>query len=239
MGFGRSIVFNSMNKSSAGISVASVTSVYSSGGSITVPSTASSGDVIVLFQWSRGTNNGLAPTAVNPTGMTLIGQSQYNVFVSPNSLPIREMTSYAIIGSSGINANTSLTGMSGTVNNNKYLLLMKMSKPATTLSNVFAPTGNLNLAGAYSYGVDLSSLSGPGALMGFTYFTTTTATNYGNSSYISMTPTPNVIVNPGIASTYAIYSIQDALRPSQFTGYWSSLATGWNVSLQALGVLIN
>lgn len=237
--FGRTIVFNSMNKATAEpISISSVSSVYSGGSQVTVPSNAASGDVIVLFQYSRGNLNGLQPTAVTPTGMTSINNTGYNVLVSGNIFTVREMTSYAIIGSgSGINANTVLTGMNGATLNNKYLFLMKMNKPATTLSNILGPTGNVTAP--YSHNVSISSLSTSGALICFDYFTTLNGTNWGNSSYISMNISPNVIVNPGSVWTYPIYSIQNASRPSSFAGAFSSLATGWNVSITGAAILIN
>lgn len=104
--------------------ITQVLSATSTGSTISVPSGVQAGDLIVLFD-AAGSSNTSIPTQVIPSGFTSIVD---NTLVASGAAGQRNTLSYKI--ASGTEGSTSLTGMNGSNNNRKALLVFRGNVPA-------------------------------------------------------------------------------------------------------------
>lgn len=103
------------------LEVSFVTSATSTSHTITIPASATTGDLAVLLDWAR---SGGIPPIVTPSGFTSVGSDGLFEF----SLNV----SYKILGPSDPGA--VITGMNGSVNDRKTMLIFRGSKPLTAVT---------------------------------------------------------------------------------------------------------
>jgi hypothetical protein len=163
-----------------------IDSATSTGTTITVPSTAQSGDIIVLTDTALATS-GVPSTAV-PTGFTIISNL--------SSLTSRTILSY-FVSTSNL-ASTSLTGMVGTSSANKVLAVFRLN--TGVLTNTLSSVNGEFTAGD-PVAQTVTSGSGSPPLVVIASYRQATATSQ------TFSPSADAVVAQGaVALRYKIYN---------------------------------
>jgi len=108
-------------------SIVQQASATSTGETITAPADIIAGDLLVIADKAQSTI-GSTPTAVTPSGFTSVANS--SIGSSGSGTSWRQMFSYKI--ANGSEANASITGMNGSISDNKVMLVFRGNVPIQT-----------------------------------------------------------------------------------------------------------
>lgn len=133
-----------------------ITSSTSTATTITVPALAQTGDLVVLYQFARGSS---LPATVTPSlfSNAADNSSATGVTYTHGMVDYKKLT--------GGEPGTSVTGMNGNLDNSKLMLVFRPSKTISTIT-VFSLNGQVTTGDPTLQTIDVTGISGLTLLIG-------------------------------------------------------------------------